>query len=262
MVVRWLAEARDEYGIAVRVGRDGDDLVAEWVGLARLVVGRDGRDVRFTAEPGAAPADIAKIENGAVPLFVRHLEGKIGLHGSAVAIDGRAVVFLGPSGQGKSTLAAAMCSQAGAALIADDAVAIDRVGDRWVAVPLERDHWLDAPARAALGLSVVDTKAPSPAAQRASAPTDIALVAVLEFADVDGPRITQLGSMEAIAALIPLVVRFVVDEPAAQRRELDLLSEFVARVPLVRLERPRGFAHLAPTTSLVAHTFRHGARRS
>ncbi len=263
MTVRWLAEAKDEYGTAVRVGRDGDELVAEWIGLARLVVGRDGQGARFTAEPDAAPADIAKIERGAVPLFVRHLEGKLGLHGSAVAYDGRAALFLGASGQGKSTLAAAMCSHAAAALVADDAVAIDHAGDRWLAVPLEREHWLDAPARGALGLLAdVAAKTPSLAVARAEAPVDIALVAVLAFADVDRPRLVPLGAMEAIASLIPLVVRFVVDEPDVQRRELDLLADFVARVPTVRLERPRGFPHLAATAIAVADVLRHGAPRS
>lgn len=246
MPVRWLAEAKDEYGLAVRVGRDGDDLVAEWIGLARLVVGPGGGDARFAAEPGAAAEDVAKIEHGAVPLFLRHVQGKLGLHGSAVALGGRSAVFLGASGQGKSTLAAAMCARRAAALVADDAVAVDREGELWLTTPLERDHWLDAAARAALGMRVSggDAKSRVEPRVRASDASAIALVALLAYADVPSVRLVPLSPIEAVSALIPLVVRFVVDDADAQRRELDLLSELVAGVRMVRLERPRGLEHL------------------
>ncbi len=51
--------------------------------------------------------------------------GKTVLHASAVEIDGVAIVFAGESGSGKSTLAASFCS-AGARLLSDDAVLLDR----------------------------------------------------------------------------------------------------------------------------------------
>jgi hypothetical protein len=51
------------------------------------------------------------------------LGGFFCLHGSAVAIGGEAVVFLGPKHHGKSTLAAALTA-AGAQLIGDDLIAV------------------------------------------------------------------------------------------------------------------------------------------
>ena len=56
------------------------------------------------------------------------------VHGTAVAIDGRAVLLRGPSGSGKSDLALRLID-AGAQLVADDQTELVRVGDRIVARP-------------------------------------------------------------------------------------------------------------------------------
>jgi HPr kinase/phosphorylase len=54
------------------------------------------------------------------------------LHASAVAIRGRGVLILGPSGTGKSGLALALIGR-GAALVADDRVTLTRAGDALLA---------------------------------------------------------------------------------------------------------------------------------
>lgn len=51
------------------------------------------------------------------------------LHASAVALAGRGVVILGPSGSGKSALALELMAR-GAVLISDDRTVIAREGDR------------------------------------------------------------------------------------------------------------------------------------
>jgi hypothetical protein len=56
--------------------------------------------------------------------FVLHLRGTPCLHASAVVIDGRAVAFLGHSGAGKSTMAAAFVRR-GFAALTDDVLALD-----------------------------------------------------------------------------------------------------------------------------------------
>lgn len=60
---------------------------------------------------------------GPVMAFVLHLRGLLVLHGSAVGAAGRAAVFLGDKGAGKSTLAAA-CVAAGQRLVTDDLAAL------------------------------------------------------------------------------------------------------------------------------------------
>lgn len=262
MAVQWLAETTDDRGAAARVGRDGDALVAEWIGIGRLVVGRNGTNPQFFPVDGAEPAGVEKIRRGIVALLLRHLEGKIGLHGAAFTVGDSVAIAVGASGRGKSTLAAYACAQRDAALVADDAVAIERVADSWRAVPLERDHWLDDAARRAVGAVRPDVgvgfKAPEPARAVATDPLAIGVIAVLEWADVDAPRALRVRGIDAMAALVPLLVRFVIDEPAVQRQEFDLISDLVARVPIVRLERPRAFAALSTTLETIVSVLKEG----
>jgi hypothetical protein len=60
---------------------------------------------------------------GTVTAFLLSMRGWCVLHGSAVDLGGHAVAFVGPSGQGKSTMAAVFCA-AGAKLVTDDVLPI------------------------------------------------------------------------------------------------------------------------------------------
>jgi hypothetical protein len=69
---------------------------------------------------------------GQVLPFVAGLHGRAVLHGSAVRIEGAAVVILGGTGSGKSSLAAELILR-GATFIADDAVCVEPATDQVVA---------------------------------------------------------------------------------------------------------------------------------
>jgi len=58
------------------------------------------------------------------------------LHASCVAIGGRGVVLLGPSGSGKSDLALRLID-AGGVLVADDQLLVERAGDGVLGRPVE-----------------------------------------------------------------------------------------------------------------------------
>lgn len=254
MSIAWLAEARDDGALAARVGRDGDRMIAEWPQRARLSVGRDGSDVRFEPHPEADATDVAKLRRGAVGLLLAHLRGAIPLHGSAVAIDGRAAVFIGGTGLGKSTLAASVCDLAGASLLGDDAVTVEWIGDHFVVTALEEQHWLDAPAARALGRpsDFGDAKVGLPSLRSDVKQAPLALLVHLAFTDTGPPRLVPLLGLEAVSGLLAQLTRFVVDEPAVARRDLASLADLVDRTPVVRLDRPRELALLLPTAQLIA----------
>ena len=71
--------------------------------------------------------DVATYLLGPVFGFLLRLRGVTCLHASAVAVEDQAVVFAGPAGAGKSTLAAAFARR-GHAVMADDVVAISDDG--------------------------------------------------------------------------------------------------------------------------------------
>jgi len=58
--------------------------------------------------------------------------GKTTLHATSVALNGRGMLIVGPSGSGKSSLALRLMSL-GARLVADDRTAVSRQGDTLVA---------------------------------------------------------------------------------------------------------------------------------
>jgi hypothetical protein len=248
--VTWQAELVADGELSFRIGTAGDEVVAEWIRVARLVARRDGSGARLTALPGADPRNVEKIRRGSGHLLLRDLEGKLALHGAAVAVGERAVVLLGRSGQGKSTLAAALC-RAGASLLADDAVALDPGPDPpdggWLVLPQEIDHWLDRPAREALGLpSDVEGKDAVRTTRAGDRPARVVSFIELTFgeAPLTPTSLMRQGGIDAMKSLVPQVARFILDDPARQRRELDRLQRLIEAIPCRRLERPRELAHL------------------
>lgn len=269
---RWLAEHVVDGKTWFRIGRSDDAFVAEWVGTARLVAKRDGTH-SFSSESDACAAVVEKIRRGSARLLLRHIEGKLALHGACVGLGGRAVILLGRSGYGKSTLAASLCVN-GTALFADDAVAVEEREGGYEVLPGEGKHWLEPSAVRALeggadsnrevrDLSggaiengVEKTALPSKNIGTSSA----ALLAMVDLSfreDVEVPRLVRVeAAVSAMASLVPQVARFVLDDSSVQRRELEVLGELVSRVPMYRLERRRDLADLPHTTSLVLDLLR------
>ena len=87
-------------------------------GTGRFLV-REGCEVTIEAEPGADPIAVRTFVTGPVQAVLWHQRGLLPLRASVVVVDGRAVALAGPSGMGKSTLAAVLAAM-GHNVIADD----------------------------------------------------------------------------------------------------------------------------------------------
>ena len=99
-------------------------------GVAEVRLDPARRAARIHLAPGVDPEIAALLLTGNVLALLLALEGRCVLHASAVACedgDG-AVAFAGGVGMGKSTLAA-LCCAAGARLITDDLLRLDRDGE-------------------------------------------------------------------------------------------------------------------------------------
>ncbi len=248
--VHWISEQHEDGALAFRVGRRGDDLVAEFVGLATLYASRDGRELAFEPSPGADAIDLAKVRASLVPALLRHASGRLTLHGAAVARGGRAVSLLGPSGAGKSTLAATLCADQGASLVADDTTALDFDGAAVRVTPTERVHWL---VKGSLEPCAADVKKPVAPARMADARQGLNAVCALAFEPtLQRPELRRLRGQAALARLVPNVIRLVVDEPAAQVWELSELGRLVERVAVYELVRPKGLDGQRESARLVA----------
>lgn len=110
-------------------------------GIVRMVL-EAGKTIIWQCEDDTAPDDAAIFISGSGFGLLMHQHGRCILHGSAIAVGGKAVLFCGPSGAGKSTLAAALAAQ-GPAHVADDQCVLSGLAEGDVIVhPDGRAHKL------------------------------------------------------------------------------------------------------------------------
>jgi hypothetical protein len=104
-----------------------DAILLSLFGVARILV-EGGRLITFCSLPGHDEADVLPFLITALGVILQQ-RGEFVLHASAIDIGGRAVLFCGRSGVGKSTLAGALMKR-GLRLIVDDVatVAFDAAG--------------------------------------------------------------------------------------------------------------------------------------
>lgn len=95
--------------------------------LAGFLLVREGREILVEDRPGFDPALVRMLLLGRCIGALLTQRGWLVLHASAVALGGRAHAFVGASGAGKSTAAAALHA-AGGAVVADDLLPV-----RWPA---------------------------------------------------------------------------------------------------------------------------------
>ncbi len=111
---------------ALRDGRqvvpDREGVLCFWNEVGAFLV-REEREIVVEAAPGAEEAILRHYLLGPVLAVALHQRGLLVLHASAVRIGQGAVVFMGDSGWGKSTLAAVFYQQ-GHALVTDEVCAL------------------------------------------------------------------------------------------------------------------------------------------
>ncbi len=100
----------------------GEQFLLRIPDIARFLLS-NGREIAYEPEPEARADDIPIFIIGTVFGILLHQREQIVLHASAVRINGKAVLFCGNSGAGKSTIAAALV-QRGYPLVTDDVCAV------------------------------------------------------------------------------------------------------------------------------------------
>jgi len=125
-------EAYFKNGIHFKLTDDG--LYWVWEGVAAYRI-RGGREIVFDPEEGAEAVTVRQPLYGVAIAAILQHRGFLVLHGSAVEINGRAIVLVGDKGSGKSTLAIALEAQ-GHRLLTDDITAVSISMEQPPYVPL------------------------------------------------------------------------------------------------------------------------------
>jgi len=223
-----------------------------------------GHHVTVSPVPGVDERLVRLVLTGPVLGVVLAQRGRPVFHASVVASGhaGGAIAFMARTGEGKSTMAAAMY-KAGYHMLSDDIMPVDLNGETPL-VPPGFPHtklWSETAAvlvddAAALAYLAPDyDKRSRPITERfAAAPAPLQAVFVLETGA--GVHIEKLSGHQALGALLPhwygaLFNGQLVDILGRERhfRETAALAE---RVPVYRLTRPRCFERLPEVVDAVS----------
>jgi hypothetical protein len=224
------------------------------VGAALL---RQGREITLEPRPESA-LDLLRLHLiGPVLALLLHQRGLFVLHASAVSLDGRVVVFLGRSGHGKSTTAAALHAR-GWTVVADDVVAVDLVAAGGpAALPglSQLKLWPDAVT--ALGENPEDLpRIHASEAKRARIANTVATSArplrrVYVLTDAESLDLEPLGGHAAVFELLQHAYVTPALEQLGTPGFLAQCARLAAAVPVRRLRRPRSLAGLGELADLV-----------
>ena len=207
--------------------------------FGRILISPDGREL--LCDPDPRNEDWSSILAAQALPLAATIRGLEVFHASGVVIDGRALLFAGQPGAGKSSLAAAFVRE-GALLLSDDAVALqlDRecliahAGSVALQLRAAEDEQLTDEQRASLGRAVssstgkhryVSSEVPEPA--------PFAALFLLERSAKE-PAIARLDAVnpfELIASTFNLSVR----TPARLQRQLDVVSTIATQGLAYRL---------------------------
>jgi hypothetical protein len=195
-------------------------------GFARILIAPDGTELLCDPEPGSAEWS-ALLTAQALPLAAT-LQGFEVLHASGVVLRGRAALFAGPPGAGKSSLAAALLRRGDAELLSDDTVALELRAGAPIAHPgaallllrAAEHERLSARERAVLGPpeTFLGKQRYSPSVTASSAP--FGELFLLERS-THGPPVERIEAVDPFA-LLASTFNLSVRTPERLTRHLDL----------------------------------------
>ena len=207
---------------------------------------RAGREIIITPAPGVAERTLRLFLLGPALAVLLHQRGRLILHASAVTVDGLTVAFLGGSGWGKSTTAAALYMR-GHPVFADDTVAVDvRDGDCPLVYPgvPQLKLWPDVVRILGERPETLPTLRPDLEKRAYPVRLDVPLrpyelKRVYVLAEGTEQKIEPLGYGKAVVELIRHTYGVRLLSGINPRAHLLQCAALARLVPLSRLKRPR-----------------------
>ena len=254
----------------LRCAKVASDYLLHFPNLASFVFDTSSDSIRCVPEPETPPHTLHHLLlDQVLPLVLNH-KGKEVLHGAAVVTPYGACAFVGPTGTGKSTLAASFLS-AGYSVLTDDCVVLDSRGRDIMAIPSYPGLRLWDDALAALfgttgSCAPVAHYTPKQRFTAAlsttpfcSSAVPLAGIYVLGTSDAEHavpasiPEIHLLTEREALMTLLSLAFKLDILDRRMLTREFDFLHRLVTQIPVRRLTVPDSLAALPAVHAAVLH---------
>jgi hypothetical protein len=196
-------------------------------------------------------------QHGVVPLVGDHLGGLF-LHGSAVAVDGQAIAFLGLSRGGKTTLAGAF-AKAGYPFMTEDVIELALSGDEYLLQPkhsrlrlfVDSAAWLLEREFADPDDDDKQSLAAGDALPFHDAPVPLARIYVLGHDHAAPLAITPFQGPAALAQLLPHSFVLDVEDKPRLRAHFGRIGELSERIGCSALDYPRRYEELPAVISAI-----------
>jgi hypothetical protein len=242
--------------------RSAQGYLLRFPGLADFDITLDGKNISIWGVPGVSAPTLDHLYlNQVLPLALSR-QFKLVLHASAVEIDEFAVAFLGESGRGKSTLAAAFATS-GYRFLTDDGLQLEMHKGGYQAQPSHPSIRLwDDSCAALIPESTVAAppiaysgKARLLADERVSHCTTaraLKVMYVLGTATVPDVSFNPIPAQSVLMTLVQNCFLLDMEEAQLLRQHFSQLAELTRSVRCFQLEYPRDFAELPHVMEAVA----------
>ena len=225
----------------------------------------DGPDFFYQRGQGAimqCADDNARAEadlwfRGSVYAAIAAINGLIPLHASAVEQDGQVIAITGPTGAGKSTLAAALATN-GLPLFCDDTLlALPQASASALCLPGHKRLKLDEAAASLAGAKTAETVSPNVAKRYSEVPMSTRdqlakLHTLIVLSDAEAAEVKEISAGQAIAALLQDHYTVEFGQLAAKRGQADYwrsITKLVANVRCIEFARPKAAATFGSSLS-------------
>ena len=231
--------------------RDGSTYL-RWDGLAEFLVSADGLRITFGWIGPASQEAFQVYLLGQALSFALVKRGHEPLHATSVVVDGRAVVFLGRSGFGKSSLAACFL-RAGHQLLTDDLLMLREGPEGFTAYPgppriklfpdMARRHLGERATGPPMNLTTKKRVIALEQHQRCDTPVPLGAIYALsspwEVARKQRVRIETMSSRQAFVALVANTFNRLLVGADRLQRQFHETARLAGRVPVKKLVYPR-----------------------
>lgn len=244
----------------------GDSYLFRFPGLCSVRIRPAEMRIDCAPQPNVSEPTIAHlILDLIVPPLLSLEAGSIVLHASAIHIEDKIIAVLGPSGRGKSTLAAWFASQ-GFPLLTDDCLVLrwDERAGQWLAQPSYQSVRLWPDSVRALGIPDSELREFAGYSEKKRTGREVDFRFATGGAPLSAcfvlpdplnagesrtphsgpPKIRPLPVNEAFLALVGSVFRIDPSDPLINRREFEVLTSLTESVRFWSLEYERKYSWL------------------